>query len=84
MRKVAGIALVTVLLIVAPAGAAFGQPVAKGSSSYTAAIAQVQAQENEDDSGGYGLWGLVGLLGLAGLMPKRKDRDRQPNTGNRM
>lgn len=73
MRRIASTALIAVLLVLAPAGAAFSQDIAEQANP-PAAIATVQAQDNEDDSDP-GLWGLLGLLGLAGLIPRSKKRD---------
>ncbi|NEY34585.1 hypothetical protein GTU99_20675 [Streptomyces sp. PRKS01-65] len=80
MRKTAATALIALLLAVAPAGAAFSQPVERAGSTVATATVQAQDDDNkDDDGGGEGLWGLFGLLGLAGLIPWRKNRGRQPH-----
>ncbi|WP_309050830.1 WGxxGxxG family protein [Streptomyces sp.] len=74
MRRIAGTALIAVLLAIAPTGAAFSQSTERTST--TTATATVQAEQAKDDDGDAGLWGLFGLLGLAGLIPWRKTRER--------
>jgi MYXO-CTERM domain-containing protein len=77
MRRIAGTALIAILLAIAPAGTAFSQTTEQPNS--TIATATVQAQDTKDDEGNEGLWGLFGLLGLAGLIPwRKKTRERQP------
>lgn len=79
MRRIAGTALIALLLALAPAGSAFSQGAAEQANP-PAATAMVVAQDNQnEDDGDAGLWGLLGLLGLAGLIPwrKKRDHDRQ-------
>jgi MYXO-CTERM domain-containing protein len=80
MRKIAGTALIALVLALAPAGTAVSQNAAEQTAALTTAT--VQAQEKDEDDDDMGLWGLLGLLGLLGLIPWRKNRDRDRHQGS--